>query len=189
MLNPSRSLSAQNGCPLFKLAAETRNQIYDLVFSFESEKDEEGYINIELSTATAPSNALTRTCQQIHNENHKMFKLATWDYPSKYSFTINVPDRHQRPTVPALSQQFFDDIHAFRITWRADELNNNKPLHLTFYFNKAYGEHGQPCSPSYWAMDVLATDKSWQLSPSRRRRNRRDNNTTRQFDCITGARC
>ena len=32
-VNPSRPANTQNHCPLFKLAAETRNEIYELVYA------------------------------------------------------------------------------------------------------------------------------------------------------------
>jgi hypothetical protein len=168
MINPSKALNVQDGRYLFKLAAETRNQIYELVFSLESEKDEEG--NIELSRPTAaPSNALIRTCQQIYNESHAMFRLASYDYPAIHNFTISVPNRRQRLTVPALSQHFFDRLESFSVTWRADEHNNGKPLHLTTYFSrkiKRYHFTG-------WDAQVKMHDKYWTPLPQSNRNVRR----------------
>ena len=156
MIKPLRALNAQADCPLFKLAAETRNQIYELVFTIETNEDGD----VELSKATAPSNALPGTCQQIYNEGRAMFESVTYGYPWKYNFTINVPDRHQRPIVPALSQRFFDSLDPFCVTWRADELNDNNPLHLTYLLNRTHGDRDTLCSPSHWIINADAHDKS-----------------------------
>jgi hypothetical protein len=163
MASPSTAFKAQAGCPLFKLAAETRNQIYELVFTIETNEDG----HVELSKATAPSNALAGTCQQIYNESRAMFESMTYDYPWKYYFTINVPDRHQRPTIPALlvSQKFFDSLDTFRITWRADELSDNNPLHLTSFLNRMNGDRDQLCNPSHWDINLEVNVTSWKLIP------------------------
>jgi hypothetical protein len=160
MINPSRALNVQDGCCLFKLAAETRNQIYELVFSPTTEKDEEG--NIELSKApAAPSNALVGTCQQIYNESHVMFRMASYDYPAIHNFTINLPDRCQRPIVPALSQHFFDRLESFSVTWRADEHNSGKPLHLTAYISREKRRYRF----RQWFVQVKIRGKSWEFLP------------------------
>jgi hypothetical protein len=158
--NPSRALNNQEGCRLFKLAAETRNQIYELVFTIETNEDG----HVELNEASIPSNALARTCQLIHNESNAMFRAATYDYPAR-DFTINLPDRRQRPTIPALSIHFFHDLNSFRITWRADEYNKGKPMHLTSYFERVYEEHGAVRGMHFWKMDIEIHDKSWEPPP------------------------
>jgi len=175
MINPLRALNAQDGCHLFKLAAETRNQIYDLVFSFESEMDEEGNIELNKSTA-APSNALTRTCPQIYNESHAMFRLKTYNYPTKYNFTVNVPNRESRPSIPPLSSGFFRRLSWFRVTWRADEHNSGKPLHLTSYSSK-YEDPGYAFTE--WSVRANIHDKSWTPLPQ----------SERNVGLIVGAHC
>ena len=70
-VKPSKTASTQDDCPLFKLAAETRNQIYELVFAVELGED--GSRELE---DTSESNALTRTCQQIYDESQKTYKRA-----------------------------------------------------------------------------------------------------------------
>jgi hypothetical protein len=138
MMKPSRALNAQADSPLFKLAAETRNQIYELLFTIETNE----YGDVELSKATAPSNALAGTCQKIYNESNAMFELAACDYPTKYNFVITVRSRENRVPISNFSSKFFYDINAFRVNWRADEHNGHnggKPLHLTTYFRR-YGD-------------------------------------------------
>jgi hypothetical protein len=130
MINPSNTANTQDDCPLFKLAAETRNQTYELIFAVEPKEDG----SVELDDTTA-SNALTRTCQQIYNESRKVHELAYHDYPT-HTFTIDVPSRQrlldgekldrvqqsepERTTfIPALTDAFFRQMTSFRVTWRS----------------------------------------------------------------------
>jgi hypothetical protein len=88
MISPSKVLDTQSDCILFKLAAETRNQIYDLVYATETNEDGA----VELNEATmSPCKDLILTCQQIYNESRKMYKAAYRSHPTK--FTINIANR------------------------------------------------------------------------------------------------
>ena len=130
MKPPSKAASAHDGCHLFKLAAETRNQIYELVFTIETNEDD----SISLNEDTmVPSNALTGTCQQIYNESREMWRAAYHDYPTKRTFSIDVTDR-KRPYIPELSREFFVRMSSFCVIWRADEYNDGNPLLLTAPF-------------------------------------------------------
>jgi hypothetical protein len=132
-IKPSKTANTQNHCPLFKLAAETRNEIYALVFAVETMEDG----SIELDDTPA-SSTLTRTCQQIYNESRLMHKAAHHDYPTN-TFTLNVRDR-QHVCVPALKNAFFHRLNSVQINWRADEHNKGEPLrftsHFTWYINE-----------------------------------------------------
>jgi hypothetical protein len=157
MLKPSRALNAQHGCLLFKLAAETRNQIYELVFTIETNDDGD----VELSKATAPSNALTGTCQQVHNESHAMFRQMAHDYPTRHNFVVSVPSREHRISMSTFSSNFFHRLDAFRVKWRADEHNGHNggnPLHLTTHF-------WRQGDPRYTSVYVEIHDKWWTLRP------------------------
>jgi hypothetical protein len=133
MIDPSKSADAQGDCILFKLAAETRNQIYELVFLIEPKKD--GGIKLEKPPA---GSALTMTCQQIYNGSHKMYSWATRNYHSN-TFTLDVLDRKQGLSVPRMGRAFFHHMKSFCVTWRADEHNNGKPLRFTSHFhNRGY---------------------------------------------------
>jgi hypothetical protein len=160
MINPSRALNAQNGCHLFKPAAETRNQIYELLFTIETNED--GSIEINQDTV-APSNALARTCQQIYNESHAMFKLASRDYATKYTFTVGVPNREHCIFIPAFSPNFLWGMESFRVNWRADEHNGGKPLRLTTHFWRSGGYRKW----KGWNVCLQVHDKSWSY-PNRR---------------------
>jgi hypothetical protein len=149
MIKPSKPANTQDDCPLFKLAAETRNAIYALVFATETQED--GSVKLDDIPA---DNALTRTCQQIHLESHKMHKLASHNYPS-HTFTLDVPDRKEGLSVPRLSNTFFQRMTSFRVTWRADERNNGKPLRFTSHFRNWSPDR------SSWSVRVKLHDKYW----------------------------
>lgn len=103
MIKPSKPADAQNDCPLFKLAAETRNKIYALVFAVETKEDG----SVQLDDSAIGSDALVRTCQQIYSESHRMHQLAYHDYPT-HTFTIDLPNQgEERPFIPALNNDFF----------------------------------------------------------------------------------
>ena len=140
---------AQNECPLSKLAAETRNDIYALVFTIERQED--GSVKLEKIPA---DNALTRTCQQIYDESHKMYELASPDCPSSYTFTIDVLDRKNAlASIPDVCVDFFLEMTSFRVNWRADDCNQGKPLRFTSHFRKRkLGSH-------YWSVDVDMHDE------------------------------
>jgi hypothetical protein len=218
-VKPSRTANTQDDCPLFKLAAETRNQIYELVFAFELGEDgsheledtsesnalsrtcqqiygesrimhREVYrdypnhtFTIDLLDGQHPNaavaaagmskrffqriksfrvhwradehnNALTRTCQQIYDESHKMYELDSPDCPSSYTFTIDVLDRKNAlASIPDVCVDFFLEMTSFRVNWRADDCNQGKPLRFTSHFRKRkLGSH-------YWSVDVDMHDE------------------------------
>jgi hypothetical protein len=142
MINPSKTADAQDDCILFKLAAETRNQIYELVFTIKLKEDG----SVELDDTIA-NNALTRTCQQIYNS-------ASHDHPSN-TFTLDVPDRKRGLSVPRLGNAFFQRMTSFRVTWRADERNKGKPLRFTSHF------HNKSLHKSQWSVRVELHDEYW----------------------------
>jgi hypothetical protein len=150
MVNPSKPASIQDDCPLFKLAAETRNKIYELVYAIETNEDG----SVELNETLA-SNALTGTCQQIYNESRKIHEFAYRDLPT-YTFTANVLQRDkQRVFHPDLSNNFYRRMTSFRVNWRADERNHGKPLRFTSHFDKV----SPP--PSNW--NVISQPSGWDV--------------------------
>jgi hypothetical protein len=112
----------QDECLLFKLAAETRNEIYALVFPVGPKKDG----GIELNNHSA-EDALTRTCQQIYDESQKMYKRAKRIYPT-YTFTINVVDRKE-PLVNALALEGFDFLELTSFCVTGEPTNTTKATH------------------------------------------------------------
>jgi len=120
-IDPSKNMNAQNDCPLFQLAAETRNQIYELV-SADVETDADSHVDLGKATVL-PSVALTVTCQQIYNESHAMFKVDP-DYPARYTFTLELPDHDHQLSIPALSSQSFFRMETFCVTSGADKSDN-----------------------------------------------------------------
>jgi hypothetical protein len=151
-MTPSRVKvkDAQSECPLFKLAPETRNEIYALVFAVKTQEDG----SVELANFTT-DNALTRTCQQIYDESHKMYQSTSRDYPSN-TFTFDVLDRMDAlASIPHVSMHFFDQMTSFRVNWRADEHNQGKPLHFTTHFKK----EGPRCR--CWSVRVELHDEFW----------------------------
>ena len=154
MKPPSKAASAHDGCHLFKLDAETRNQIYELVFTIETNEDD----SISLNEDTmVPSNALTGTCQQIYNESREMWRAAYHDYPTKRTFSIDVTDR-KRPYIPELGREFFVRMSSFCVIWRADEYNDGNPLLLTASFSRR-SDSGS--NRGDWETHVDINDKTW----------------------------
>jgi hypothetical protein len=71
MMIPSQEINVQNGCPLFDLAVELRNEIYSLVFAVEAIEDDS---SIKLNETTAPpSRSLSMTCQVIRSETRSIY--------------------------------------------------------------------------------------------------------------------
>jgi hypothetical protein len=152
-MTPSRvkEKGAQSECPLFKLAPETRNEIYALVFAVKTEED--GSVKLEKIPA---DNALTRTCQQIYDESHKMYELASRDYPSSYTFTIDVLDRQDAlASIPDVCMDFFLQMTSFRVNWRANEHNKGNLLRFTSHFDKVNPQ------PYPWRVRVELHDEFW----------------------------
>ena len=151
MINPSKIADAQGDCILFKLAAETRNQIYDLVYATETDKD--GAVELN-ETTLPPCKDLLLTCQQIYNESHKVYGLAYSDYPT-HTFVFDMPDRNQPVPAPAVSETLFRRIKSFRVNWRADEHNKGQPLRFTSHFDKI------DAPPYPWRVRVELHDEYW----------------------------
>jgi hypothetical protein len=146
----AKEKDAQDECPLFKLAAETRNEIYALVFPVGPKKDG----SIELKDHPG-EDALTRTCQQIYDESQRMYKRAERIYPT-HTFTLNVLDRKEAlVSVLAFKSFSFLEMTSFCVTWRADEHNKGKPLRFTMRFKKS--------EPGYhtWRVQVELHDEYW----------------------------
>lgn len=160
MLNPSKALNVQDGCCLFKLAAETRNHIYELVFTIDTNEDG----NIELNEDTViPSNALIRTCQQIYSESREMCRAAYHDYPTKRPFFIDVTDS-KTPFIPKLSREFFLKMRNFWVLWRADEFNDGSPLPVTTCFMRPPDSRS---TSGGWAALVDIGDVAWRPQNAR----------------------
>jgi hypothetical protein len=152
---PSKTANTQDDCPLFRLAAETRNEIYALVFTIgTAETNEDGSIDLNEHTVV-PSNALLRTCQQIYNESRGLYRVAYHDYPATHTFVIDMPDRKQPVPVPAVSKAFFRRIKSFRVNWRADEHNKGQPLRFTSHLDKVDPQ------PYPWRARVELHDNYW----------------------------
>jgi hypothetical protein len=150
MINPSKTADAQGDCILFKLTAETRKQIYDLVYAAETDKDGA----VELNEATLPPyKDLLLTCQQVYNESRKVYKAAYRDYPVK--LTIDIANRESLPFIPALDNKLLRRMESLVVTWRADEHNKGKPLRFTSEFNFEKWLGGVP------GVSVDMNDKYW----------------------------
>jgi len=151
MINPSKALDAQSDCVLFKLAAETRNQIYDLVYATETNKDGA----VELNEATmSPCKALILTCQQIYNESRKVYEAAYRDYPTK--FTVDIVNRKSLlPFVTTLDNELLRRMESLVVTWRADDYNKGEPLRFTSTFKFGEGFYGG-CEA-----EVVTNDTYW----------------------------
>jgi hypothetical protein len=135
MITPSKAADAQSDCILFKLAAETRNQIYDLVYATETNDD--GAVELN-GTTRSPCKDLILTCQQIYNESRKMYEAAYRDYPTK--FTINIANRESPlPFTTTLDNELLRRMEYLSVTWRADEHNKGQPLRFTSTFNLGKG--------------------------------------------------
>jgi hypothetical protein len=136
MINPSKTADAQGDCILFRLAAETRNQIYDLVYATETIKDGTAELN---ETTLPPCKDFLLTCQQVYDESRKVYEAAYRNYPTK--FTINMPNRGSLPFTPALDNKLWRRMESLVVTWRADRLNKGQPIHFTSTFSFPQGSH------------------------------------------------
>jgi hypothetical protein len=152
-MNPSKKVSSQGACPLFKLAVELRNEIYSLAFTAETNEDDG---SIELNeNAKPPNKALVTTCQVIWSGTRAIYKAAYQDYP-KHTFTLTVRDRScPDPTfATSLSNDILAHLTSIRLHWRADERNNNKQLRMTSRFDRVDHEHR-------WTAQVEMHDVYW----------------------------
>jgi hypothetical protein len=130
MVNPSKPADTQGNCIFFKLAAETRNQIYGLVYATDTNEDEAVELN---ETTFSPCKDLLLTCQEVHNESRKMYQAAYRNYPIK--FTIDIASRRSLPFIPALDNRLWRRMKEPVVTWRAGERNKREPLRFTATFN------------------------------------------------------
>jgi hypothetical protein len=120
MVNPTKAADAQDACPLFKkLAPETRNQIYSLVFAAETSKEDDGSIELNESTAP-PSKNIIMTCQWVHYEAQAMYKAAYRKYP-EHVFTLDIPFRRKPTFIPSLSNDIFSRINTIRASFQAGQ--------------------------------------------------------------------
>ncbi|KAM3425690.1 hypothetical protein BST61_g7627 [Cercospora zeina] len=94
------------------LPAETRNNIYELVYTNDTSKDNK----VDLLKAKPPSNSLIRTCRQIHNEAAAFYKPSYRDFWSHSYFTLRVSHR----------EDFKCDLHHLR----SEDLQNITRLKL-----------------------------------------------------------
>lgn len=79
-------LEHQEDCPLFKLAPELRNEIYDLAFSSDTEPTRP----VDLLQARSPSAALLLSCREIYEEAKGLYAHAIEDYWGKQHFEIDI---------------------------------------------------------------------------------------------------
>ncbi|KAK5130528.1 hypothetical protein LTR08_001958 [Meristemomyces frigidus] len=75
---------ASDSCPLLKLAAELRNDIYEMAFT----SDDDDGVGVDLETAAGPSKALLLTCRQIYNEARIIHKQAHQRYWQQSLFVV-----------------------------------------------------------------------------------------------------
>jgi hypothetical protein len=130
---PSKKVSSQDDCPLFKLSAELRNKIYFLVFAIETNENDD---SIELNEITAaPSKALVMTCQVIRSETQAMYKAAYRRFPC-HDFTLDVSERRAIPSVPPFSDDIFSRINTIHVTWQSDTLEEDSPVRFITHFNR-----------------------------------------------------
>ncbi|KAK3622221.1 hypothetical protein LTR22_024881 [Elasticomyces elasticus] len=109
----STSPETQPSCRLLSLAAELRNEIYELVFDEQSEEP------TELSSVKPPSKALLLACHAINTEATLIYKHAYRRFWTETSFTLNDPCKPSKSiidTVSAIRDQDCDHIVRMRIT-------------------------------------------------------------------------
>jgi len=153
MMNPSKEVSTQGACPLFKLAVELRNEIYSLAFAAET-KEDDGSIELN-EDAKPPSKALVMTCQVIWSETHAIYKAAYQAYP-KHTFTLTVRDRScpEPQFATGLNNDILARMTSIRLHWRADERNNDEQLRMTTRLDRVDHEHR-------WTAQVEMRDVYW----------------------------
>ncbi|KAK5698512.1 hypothetical protein LTR17_023604 [Elasticomyces elasticus] len=109
----STSPATQPSCRLLSLAAELRNEIYELVFNEQSDEP------VELLKAQPPSNALLLACHTIYSKAGLIYKHAYREYWTGTAFTLTYPDNSATSAVDAISaihQEDCDQIVSIQIT-------------------------------------------------------------------------
>jgi len=149
MVKSTQEASAQDACPLFKLAPETRNQIYTLVFAAETNQEDNESIELIRSTAT-PSKGIIMTCQLIRHEAQAMYKAVYRAYP-EHVFTLDIPCRWKYTFVPSLSNDIFSRINTIRATFKAGE-HVGVMNRFTAHFTRVSG-------PRLWNIKVEMHDR------------------------------
>ncbi|GIZ42826.1 hypothetical protein CKM354_000608000 [Cercospora kikuchii] len=82
---------------LNKLPAEMRNEIYELAFTSNEDRDE-----VELCEAQPPSPALLFTCQQIRTEAAQLYEEGSYKYWTATHFSIETEDMHDEDSLDRL---------------------------------------------------------------------------------------
>ncbi|KAK5678600.1 hypothetical protein LTS10_009044 [Elasticomyces elasticus] len=101
----SASLVTQPSCLLLSIAAELRNQIYELVFNEESDGP------VELFKAQPPSNALLLACHAIYSEAALVYAHAYRKYWTKTAFMLTYRGQPSRSVIDAISTFREEDCH------------------------------------------------------------------------------
>lgn len=111
----------QHNSPLFKLAPELRNTIYNLVFSTTS--NDEG--TIDFDDTTPPAKALISTCQLLYQESHGIYKTAFREY-CNHEFVIR-KDCLGSPYCETLGNEVLLHITRVRVVFDASLHNRGEP--------------------------------------------------------------
>jgi hypothetical protein len=149
MVKSTQEASAQDACPLFKLAPETRNQIYSLVFAAETKQEDDESIELVRSTAS-PSKGIIMTCQLIRHEAQAMYKAVYRAYP-EHVFTLDIPCRWTGTFIPSLNNDIFSRIKIIRATFQAGE-RAGVMNRFTAHFTRVNG-------PRLWDIQVEMHDQ------------------------------
>lgn len=104
-------------CYLLRLPAELRNTIYEHVFDCTTERE------VELRTATPPSNSLLLTSHEVCNETAKMYKRCYRKYWTTTRFHIDGDDPElslNGKAIFALDKEALEHIAHCRVACRYD---------------------------------------------------------------------
>lgn len=96
-LHPEVNL--QTGCGFFKLPAELRNVIYDLVFDTHKQSE----LPLEHAESCAPSKLPLTACRRVYSEAKGIFDTSIRGYWSQTTFTIEILESKKRITATELS--------------------------------------------------------------------------------------
>ncbi|KAK4895309.1 hypothetical protein LTR27_006652 [Elasticomyces elasticus] len=101
----SASPGTQPSCLLLSLAAELRNQIYELVFNEQSDE------SVELFKTQPPSNALLLACHVIYSEAALVYAHAYRKYWTETAFMLTYRGQPSRSVIDAISTLREEDCH------------------------------------------------------------------------------